>query len=40
MRYAIDRKPEKYTSIKVNADDDEIVAYNLKYGTTLGGQTS
>jgi tRNA U34 2-thiouridine synthase MnmA/TrmU len=38
MRYAIDKKPLKYTSIEVK--DEEVVEYNKKYGTTLTGQSS
>ena len=38
MRYAIDKKPIKYTSIEVS--DDEVQPYNDKYGTTLKGQQS
>lgn len=37
MRYAIDRKPEKYTQIYVDNDDPQIEAYNTLHGTTLKG---
>lgn len=36
IRYAIDAKPTMYTSIKV--EDDELIDYNNKYGTSLKGQ--
>jgi hypothetical protein len=38
MRYAIDKKPIYYKSIYVT--DEEVAAYNEKYGTTLKGQES
>ena len=38
MRYAIDKKPLKYTSIKV--EDKDLEDYNKKYGFTLKGQVS
>jgi hypothetical protein len=31
MRYAIDRKPKQYTKIKVENDNQELLAYNAKY---------
>ena len=40
MRYAIDRKPMSYTSIFVNADNQEVELYNQKYGTNISGQNS
>ena len=36
LRYAIDKKPESYTSIEV--DDNEVADYNKEHGTTLKGQ--
>lgn len=38
LRYAIDKKPISYKSISVA--DDELLAYNKKYNTTLKGQES
>ena len=38
MRYAIDVKPQKYTSISVA--DDELVDYNKKYNLSVKGQNS
>lgn len=38
IRYAIDQKPESYTTIYVANDDPAILAYNQKYGTQLKGQ--
>jgi hypothetical protein len=38
LRYAIDVRPQEYTSIAV--EDEELIAYNKKYGTVLAGQTS
>ena len=38
LRYAIDKKPIAYTSIKV--DNDDVKSYNDKYGTQLTGQNS
>ena len=38
LRYAIDKKPIAYTSIKV--DNDDVQSYNDKYGTQLTGQNS
>lgn len=38
MRYAIHRKPYKYTTIAV--DDEEVKAYNEKYNFNLKGQKS
>lgn len=38
IRYAIDQKPESYTTIYVANDDPAIIAYNQKYGTQLKGQ--
>lgn len=36
LRYAIDVKPKRYTTIQLTAEDaEEIEAYNDKYGTTL-----
>ena len=37
LRYAIDRKPEKYTQITVNDSEAELVIrdYNSKYGTNI-----
>ena len=40
MRYAIDVKPIYYKSIAVKDDDEQIKAYNEKYGTNLKGQKS
>lgn len=40
MRYAIDRKPIAYTTIYVEEDNEEVKAYNDKYGTNLKGQTN
>lgn len=40
MRYAIDNKPEKYTSITVEPNSKEIKEYNRKYNTKLQGQYS
>lgn len=42
MRYAIDRKPTSYTTIKIeNQEDfDAIERYNKKYGTTLSASTT
>jgi hypothetical protein len=40
MRYAIDTKPIQYTSIEVDDEDEQLIAYNEKYGTDLKGQTS
>lgn len=40
MRYAIDRKPEKYVQITVDDSESKLVIdnYNLKHGTTLRGR--
>lgn len=38
MRYAIDNKPTFYKTIEV--DDNELLAYNEKYGMNLKGQSS
>ena len=38
LRYAIDVRPQEYTSIAV--ENEELIAYNKKYGTVLAGQTS
>lgn len=38
LRYVIDEKPVRYTTIKV--DDDDLKEYNEKYGTSLKGQNS
>lgn len=40
LRYAIDHKPQSYTTISVADDDPQVVAYNAKYNTNLKGQTS
>jgi hypothetical protein len=40
MRYAIDNKPTQYTTIFVDENDPQLVAYNKKYGTSLKGQLS
>lgn len=40
MRYAIDVKPIYYKSIAVKDDDEQVKAYNEKYGANLRGQKS
>ena len=40
MRYAIDKKPDKYTTISISNDHKGIIEYNKKYGTSLTGQIS
>jgi hypothetical protein len=40
MRYAIDNKPKQYTTIFVDDNDAQLIAYNKKYGTALKGQLS
>lgn len=40
MRYAIDRKPKQYTKIKVENDNQELLAYNAKHQTNVQGQNS
>jgi hypothetical protein len=37
LRYAIDIKPEKYTTIEVDDNDSELAAYNKKYAAKLTG---
>ena len=37
MRYAIDVKPTAYRRISVSNDDEQLIEYNEKYGTTLKG---
>jgi hypothetical protein len=37
MRYAIDRKPQEYNSITIENDNEELKAYNAKYGTNIKG---
>lgn len=39
MRYAIDTKPIQYMSIEVDDEDEQLKAYNKKYGTNLKGQS-
>ena len=40
LRYAIDKKPVAYHPIwTTNLDDEQIEAYNKKYGTTITGRT-
>ena len=40
LRYAIDKKPTAYHPIwTTNLDDEQIEAYNNKYGTTITGRT-
>lgn len=38
LRYAIDKKPIQYTQIIV--DEEELISYNKKYGTTLFGRNA
>ncbi len=40
MRYAIDKKPVSYTQITVEDDNEQILEYNKKYGTTLKGNNN
>lgn len=40
MRYAIDRKPTSYTTITVDENNPDLLAYNEKYNLQVGGQTS
>lgn len=40
LRYAIDKKPIFYRTIKVEKDNPELLEYNKKYNTTLNGQSS
>ena len=40
MRYAIDKKPLRYTQITVENNNEQIVSYNEKYQTLLKGNTN
>ena len=40
MRYAIDQKPIAYKTLFIDDNDEQLKAYNNKYGTTLKGQSS
>lgn len=40
LRYAIDKKPMRYCSIEVNEQDEQVIAYNAKYGVEVKGQSS
>ena len=40
MRYAIDKKPTRYTTIQVSNTHPDIVKYNAKHGTAVKGQAS
>lgn len=40
LRYAIDKKPVRYCSIEVNEQDEQVIAYNAKYGVEVKGQSS
>lgn len=39
LRYAIDKKPVQYTTIKVDVTDVDLLSYNQKHGTNILGQT-
>lgn len=40
LRYAIDKKPFRYTQIFVEDNNPQIIAYNSKYNTELKGQVN
>ena len=40
LRYAIDNKPIKYTTIQVDENDSQLIDYNAKYNLNTSGQTS
>lgn len=40
LRYAIDRKPTSYTTIEVDKENPDLVAYNDKYNLNVGEQES
>ena len=40
LRYAIDKKPVRYYSIEVDEQDEQVIAYNAKYGVEVKGQSS